>query len=184
MLDNNADRVVVVRRYGNDVHYGDATRPELLEAAGAEHAQLLVLAVSDIESTMHIIERAQKHFPHLRIFARARNRHQAQLLKNAGIHYFQRELLPASLETSREVLVGLGITRDRAQRAVDIFRPHDEQLMSRQLEVSNNQRQLIQTVQEAYAELERVYAADEDIVAELKRAMMSSHPQASDNQRG
>lgn len=184
VLDNDADRVVVVRRYGNDVYYGDATRPELLEAAGAGHAQLLVLAVSDIESSMRIIEQAQKHFPHLRIFARARNRHQAQLLKNAGIHYFQRELLPASLETSREVLVGLGITRDKAQRAVDIFRPHDEQLMSRQLEVSNNQRQLIQTVQEAYAELERVYAADEDIVAELKRAMMSGHHQASDNQRG
>lgn len=181
VLDNDADRVVVVRRYGNDVYYGDATRPELLEAAGAGHAQLLVLAVSDIESSMRIIEQAQKHFPHLRIFARARNRHQAQLLKNAGIHYFQRELLPASLETSREVLVELGITRDKAQRAVDIFRPHDEQLMSRQLEASNNQKQLIQTVQEAYAELERVYAADEDIVAELERVMRSGHYQVSDS---
>lgn len=181
VLDNDADRVVVVRRYGNDVYYGDATRPELLEAAGAGHAQLLVLAVSDIESSMRIIEQAQKHFPHLRIFARARNRHQAQLLKNAGIHYFQRELLPASLETSREVLVELGITRDKAQHAVDIFRPHDEQLMSRQLEASNNQKQLIQTVQEAYAELERVYAADEDIVAELERVMRSGHHQVSDS---
>ncbi|WP_417330590.1 monovalent cation:proton antiporter-2 (CPA2) family protein [Halomonas cupida] len=164
VLDIDARHVQVVRRYGNEVYYGDAARIDLLEAAGASKAQMLVVAVSDVESSMRIIERAQKRFPHLKIHARARNRYHALLLMRANVSYLQRELLPGSLDMTRETLIGLGIPRDEAQHAVDIFRRHDERTLQRQLEVFGNERKLIQNVQQAASELEQLYEADEDIV--------------------
>ncbi|EPC02001.1 hypothetical protein L861_20325 [Litchfieldella anticariensis FP35 = DSM 16096] len=163
VLDINADHVEFVRRYGNKVYFGDASRIDLLRAAGAGKARVLVVAVGDIEASMRIVEQAKRQFPHLRIFARARNRYHAHLLMRAGIHHIVRELLPASLEMTRDVLIELGIPREQAQHTIDTFRPHDEQALMRQLEVFGNEKKLIQTVQEAARELEALYEADEEV---------------------
>jgi hypothetical protein len=74
-----------------------------------------------------------------------------------------RELLPASLELTRDALIGLGIPDEQAQHTVDTFRAHDEQALLRQLEVFGNEKKLIQTLHEAALELETLYEADEDI---------------------
>ncbi|MDN3554367.1 monovalent cation:proton antiporter-2 (CPA2) family protein [Halomonas maura] len=163
VLDINAEHVDVVRRYGNEIYFGDASRLDLLEAAGADKARVLVVAVGDIETSMRIVQRVKRRFPHLRLYARARDRYHAQLLMRAGVAYIIRELLPASLELTREVLVGLGIPRDQAQHTVDTFRPHDEQALLRQLEVFGNKQQQMQTIQQAARELEELFEADEDV---------------------
>lgn len=168
VLDINADQVAFVRRYGNKVYFGDASRIDLLEAAGAAQARVLVVAVGDIEASMRIVASARQRFPHLRLFARARNRYHAHLLMRAGVNDLVRELLPASLELTRDVLVGLGIPRDQAQHTIDTFRPHDEQTLRRQLEVFGNEKKQIQTVQEAARELEALYEADEDVTTSLE----------------
>ncbi|RTQ97809.1 monovalent cation:proton antiporter-2 (CPA2) family protein [Halomonas nitroreducens] len=167
VLDINADHVEFVRRYGNEVYFGDASRLDLLEAAGADQARVLVVAVGDIEASMRIVQRVRRRFPHLRLYARARDRYHAQLLMRAGVHDIIRELMPASLELTREVLVGLGIPRDRAQHTIDTFRPHDERALLRQLEAFGNEKQQIQTIQEAARELEDLYEADEEIVTSV-----------------
>ncbi|MFC3282746.1 monovalent cation:proton antiporter-2 (CPA2) family protein [Litchfieldella rifensis] len=169
VLDINADHVEFVRRYGNKVYFGDASRVDLLRAAGADQARVLVVAVGDIEASMPIVEQAKRQFPHLRIFARARNRYHAHLLMRAGIHNIVRELLPASLELTRDVLIELGIPREQAQHTIDTFRPHDEQALMRQLEVFGNEKKLIQTVQEAARELEALYEADEEVATTTPR---------------
>ncbi|MGQ7249517.1 monovalent cation:proton antiporter-2 (CPA2) family protein [Halomonas sp. V046] len=170
VLDINADHVEFVRRYGNKVYFGDATRIDLLEAAGADRAQVLVVAVGDPDVSMGIVNRVQKRFPHLKIYARARNRHHAHLLMRANVCYILRELLPASLEMTREVLIGLGIPRDQAQQTIDTFRPHDEDTLRRQLEVFGNEKKQIQTAQQAAKELEALYEADEDITTRVEEA--------------
>ncbi|GGX94614.1 potassium transporter [Litchfieldella qijiaojingensis] len=169
VLDINADHVEFVRRYGNKVYFGDASRIDLLRAAGADKARVLVVAVGDIEASMRIVEQVKRQFPHLRIFARARNRYHAHLLMRAGIHNIVRELLPASLELTRDVLIELGIPSEQAQHTIDTFRPHDEQALMRQLEVFGNEKKLIQTVQEAAQELEALYEADEEVATTAPR---------------
>ncbi|WP_416139474.1 monovalent cation:proton antiporter-2 (CPA2) family protein [Halomonas sp. HK25] len=168
VLDINADQVEFVRRYGNKVHYGDASRLDLLEVAGADRARVLVVAVGDPEASMRIVERVKRRFPHLTIYARARNRYHAHLLMRGGVTHIVRELLPASLELTRDALVGLGIPRDRAQHTIDTFREHDEDALLRQLEVFGNETKLIQTIQEAARELETLYEADEEITTRLE----------------
>lgn len=163
VLDINADQVEFVRRYGNKVYFGDASRTDLLEAAGARRARILVVAVGDPPASMRIVEQVRRHFPHLRLYARARNRYHAHLLMRAGVTHIVRELLPASLELTRDALIGLGIPAEQAQHTVDTFRTHDEQALLRQLEVFGNEKKLIQTIQEAALELETLYEADEDI---------------------
>ncbi|GEK46733.1 potassium transporter [Bisbaumannia pacifica] len=163
VLDINAEQVDFVRRYGNKVYYGDAARLDLMAAAGADKARVLVLAMDDIEASMRIAERVRRRFPRLRIFARARNRYHAHLLMRAGIHDLVREMLPASLELTREVLVALGLPPAQADHGVATFREHDEQTLLRQLEVFGNESQYIQTVQEAARELESLFEADEEI---------------------
>ncbi|MDR5865188.1 monovalent cation:proton antiporter-2 (CPA2) family protein [Halomonas koreensis] len=168
VLDINADHVEFVRRYGNEVYFGDASRLDLLQAAGADRARVLVVAVGDIDASMRIVHRVRRRFPHLRLYARARNRYHAQLLMRAGVTHLIRELLPASLELTREVLVGLGIPREQAQHTVDTFRPHDEQALRRQLEAFGNEKQQLQTLQDAARELEALYEEDEEIVTRIQ----------------
>ncbi|TFH85758.1 cation:proton antiporter [Billgrantia azerbaijanica] len=168
VLDINAEQVDVVRRYGNKVYYGDASRIDLLQAAGADRARVLVVAVGDPQASMRIVELAKRHFPHLKLYARARNRYHAHLLMRAGVGQIVRELLPASLELTRDALIGLGIPRERAQHTVDTFRAHDEQALLRQLEVFGNEKKLIQTIQEAARELEALYEADEEVITRVE----------------
>ncbi|MDT8896440.1 monovalent cation:proton antiporter-2 (CPA2) family protein [Halomonas sp. I1] len=166
ILDINAEHVAFVRRYGNEIYFGDASRLDLLEAAGADRARILVIAISDVEASLRIVQRVQRRFPRLRLFARARNRHHAQLLMRAGVQDIVRDLLPASLELTREVLVALGIDRQRAQHTVDTFRRHDATTLMRQMETFGDEARQIQTAQQAAKELEELFEADEDVVTE------------------
>ncbi|WP_422667044.1 monovalent cation:proton antiporter-2 (CPA2) family protein [Billgrantia montanilacus] len=175
VLDINAEQVEVVRRYGNKVYYGDASRIDLLKAAGADKARVLVIAVGDPEASMRIVEQARRQFPHLKLYARARNRYHAHLLMRAGVTHIVRELLPASLELTRDALIGLGIPPDQAQHTIDTFRPHDEEALMRQLEVFGNEKKQIQTIQEAARELEALYEADEDIATRVEEIPPRPH---------
>jgi len=163
VLDINPEQVDFVRQYGIKVHFGDAGRIDLLEAAGASQAQLLVLAIGEIQGSMRVAELVRQHFPNLRIFARARNRYHAHLLMRLGVKNIIREILPASLELTRDVLTNLGIQGKRAERIIATFRSHDQSTLERQLAVFGNEQKLIQTVQEAANELEGLFAEDEDL---------------------
>jgi glutathione-regulated potassium-efflux system ancillary protein KefC/glutathione-regulated potassium-efflux system protein KefB len=86
----------------------------------------------------------------------------------AGVNDIVRELLPASLELTRDALIGLGIPPQQAQHTIDTFRPHDEEALMRQLAVFGNEKKLRQTLQEAASELEALYEADEDIATRVE----------------
>ena len=103
-LEINQAQVDFVRRFGNKLYYGDASRLEMLRAAGAEHADVLVLAIDDVEASVRTAEMARRHFPKLRVLARARNRqHAFRLLETRR----RRDL-------ARDVRIEPGTRRSRA----------------------------------------------------------------------
>ena len=97
VLEFDSDRVELLRKLGLQVYYGDASRKDLLEAAGAEHARLLVIAIEEHERALAIVETAQRHFPHLTILARAAGRPEAYELQDSGVEHVYRETLDTTV---------------------------------------------------------------------------------------
>ncbi|MCH8301482.1 MAG: cation:proton antiporter, partial [Proteobacteria bacterium] len=120
-LEIDASQVDVVRRYGNVVHYGDASKLDLLRAAGAEHARLFVLAIDDVEASIRTAQTVTRHFPDLTIVARARNRRHEYHLMDLGIKHIFRETLLSSLAMSEQVLFDLGFEEQEVHRLIATF---------------------------------------------------------------
>ena len=159
-MDANIEDVDVVRRYGNKVYYGDASRLDLLRAARVEHAKIFVLAIDDVEASIRTAEMVRKHFPQVQIYARARNRHHSHLLMELGVKISVRETLFSSLKLTESVLEALGNPAHETRALLEKFQRYDEDLLRRQHAVFRDESQLIQTTKEAAAELQRLFEED------------------------
>ena len=126
VLDLDADQIKIIRKLGIKVFYGDATRLDLLHAAGAARAKLIVIAIDDESKAVELAETVQKHFPNLKIFARAAGRVHAYEFQKRGITTFYRETLGSSLDLGVDVLRCLGFRAHQAHRAAQVFKQHDE----------------------------------------------------------
>jgi len=159
-LEASYQQVDFVRRFGSKVYYGDASRLELLEAAKTGEARLFVLAIDDVEASVKTAEVVRKHFPHVPILARARNRVHLFRLRDLGVKLIWRETFPASLEMARQALLSLGFDGAASERAVTLFRKHDEQQIDGQYAVQHDEAQLIQTAKEAAQQLQELFESD------------------------
>ncbi|MBI4821747.1 MAG: cation:proton antiporter [Deltaproteobacteria bacterium] len=126
VLDNDSDRVDLLRRMGLRVFYGDPTRHDLLEAAGAGKAKIIILALGEPEKNLSIVHTVRKHFPHLEIFARSIDRPDAYELLEDDVKHVYRETLDSALRMGVDVLRALGMHGYRATRAARTFLNHDE----------------------------------------------------------
>ena len=160
-LEQDSAQVEVIRRFGTKVYYGDPSRPDLLRAAGAEHARLLVVALDDMEETLEVVGVARRTFPNLRILARARNRRHAHLLMDRGVAQPVRETFHSSLRLSEMVLENLGVSEDQARRAVRLFQDYDERSLIESHAFYEDERQLIQSAKQAANELSSLFEADQ-----------------------
>lgn len=174
-LDKDPTQVEVVRKFGTKVYYGDPTRAELLRAAGAESAQLLVVALDDMAENLTVVEVVQRNFPRIQIIARARNRRHAHLLMERGVKAIVRETFYSSLRLSEMVLEASDVPPSEARRAVDIFRKYDEQQLINTYPFHQDERQLIQSAQQAAAELTELFEADR---RETELALKSPQPKS------
>lgn len=159
-LERDSSQVDFVRRYGATVYYGDASRLDLLRAAGAEHAKVFVLAISNLEESIKIAEAVIRNFPHLKIVARARNRRHAHKLMDLGIKHIFRETLHSSLAMSEQVLTDLGQSEEDAKHTVESFHNRDVQLLLEQHAIHDSEEMLIQTTKDTAAELEALFRRD------------------------
>jgi voltage-gated potassium channel Kch len=159
-LDASSEQVDFVRQYGNRIYYGDASRLELLEAAKVGEAKLFVLAIDDIEASVRTATMMRKHFPHVPILARARNRPHYFRLRALGLTAIHRETLPASLDVARQGLLRLGFGVAAAERAVTLFRQHDETELEAQLAVRHDEAQLMEMAKHGAAQLRELFEAD------------------------
>jgi len=160
-LEQDTEQVEVIRRFGSKVYYGNPSRPDVLRAAGAEHARLLVVALDDMEQTLRVVEVARRTFPNLRVLARARNRRHAHPLMDRGITRLVRETYHSSLRLSEMVLEDLGVPSTEAHRAVRFFQSYDERSLLDSHAFYEDERQLIQSARQAADELTGLFEADQ-----------------------
>jgi voltage-gated potassium channel Kch len=159
-LERNPGQVEVVRRFGNKVYFGDPTRLDMLRAAGAETAKLIVIALDDPPGVVRTVEMVKRNFPDLAILARARNRWYAHLLMDRDVDGLVRETFYSSLQLAQQALTLLGIGEAAAERAVTLFRDHDEKTLLETHAFYRDEQQLIQSEQEASEELASLFEAD------------------------
>jgi len=159
-LEISYEQVDFVRKYGGKIYYGDASRLELLAAAGATRARLFVLAIDDVKASIETARVVRQHFPALPIIARAHNRVHYFRLRDLGVEVIHREVFAASAEAAVDVLRALGMADADAVRAVALFREHDEKLLVQQYSIHENEDQLIQTTKQAAEQLQEVFEQD------------------------
>lgn len=129
VLDHDPDHVETLRKFGMKVFYGDATRVDLLESAGAAHASVLINAIDDVDANLELTMLAQAHFPHLKIVARARDVDHFYQLRQLGVESVERELFEGSLRVGRHVLEHLGIGAYEAREKADTFRRYNLKML-------------------------------------------------------
>ena len=159
-LEIDSSQVDVIRRYGNKVYFGDAGRLDVLRAAGADRAKLLVLAIDEIEASVKTAETVIRHFPRLTIVARARNRRHAHKLMDLGITHIFRETLLSSLAMSGRVLEMLGFDQEEVRRVIDTFSERDKRLLDEQHAIHHDEERLIQSAKDTARELESLLRND------------------------
>ena len=160
VLDNDSDRVDLLRRLGLKVYYGDASRHDLLETAGAGHARLIVLALDSPEKTLELVHTVRKHFPQLKILARAFDWGDAHDLLEAGVDHVYRDSLDTSLRVGTDVLRALGFRAYQAQRAAQKFQRHDEESLRELTTQRSNRTEYINSARQRIAQLEQILLAD------------------------
>ena len=167
-LEISPEQVDFVKKYGNKVYYGDASRLDLLRAAKADKAIIFVLAIDDPAASLRTAETVVKNFPHLTIFARARNRKHAYQLMDLGVRNINRETFLSSLDVAQSVLMSLGSSRAESDRAVETFRKHDERRLWAHRDVHHDEQRMVALAKAWAKELEDIF--EEDARQEQDRA--------------
>ena len=155
-VDHDSDQIELLRRFSLKVYYGDASRSDILESAGASKAQYLVLAIDDTETNLKTAEMVREHFPHIKIFARARNRGHAFSLMELGVTHFKRETFDSSVHFAGELLLNMGYPRERVSNIVERFKAHDELMLREQFKVREDDKQFVSISNQAMAQLAQV----------------------------
>lgn len=127
VLDHDAEHVEILRKFGQKTFYGDASRADLLHAAGASQAKLLVIAIDDPDKTLEMIAEVKKEFPHLQILARAFDRPHAYKIINLGVQHVYIETAGSALNLARDALIALGMRANQAYRSARVFDKHNNQ---------------------------------------------------------
>jgi len=160
VLDLDADQVEIIRKLGIKVFYGDATRLDLLHAAGAAKAKLIVIAIDDEAKAIELVELVQKNFPKLKIFGRAAGRVHAYEYQKRGVMTFYRETLDTSLELGVDVLRELGMRGHQAHRAAQLFKAHDERAVRSLAQYWDDDEAYFKHARQNIEAFERMFVSD------------------------
>ncbi|MFA6677172.1 MAG: monovalent cation:proton antiporter-2 (CPA2) family protein [Bacteroidales bacterium] len=129
ILDNDAARVSILRKYGYEVYYGDVTRFDLLKSAGAADAEVLVVSIKNLEKSRKLIEMSKKYFPNLKIVANAYDSSMTYELMDLEVDKIQKETYGSALEIGRDVLDMLGVETYASYRMMRLFRKKENDMM-------------------------------------------------------
>ena len=160
LLDHDAGQIELTGRFGYKVFYGDASRVELLEAAGAGKARLLVIAIDERQKAVQMVKSAQQHFPALHVLARAFDRSHAYELMEAGADVITRETFGSALIMGEEALKLLGYEDAQAYRVMRTFKHHDESGLQKLYEVWGDEHAYGLRIRQNLEDLEKVLQDD------------------------
>ncbi len=168
-LDISPEQIELVRRFGAEGYYGDASRLDILEAAQTQKARAFVLAIDDMEASLKTAEIVRQHFPHVPIYARARNRQHVHKLMDLGIQEMRRETFLASIELTRDLLLGLGISSAEARRITETFAELDRKRLYDDYEHASDADKLRLNAKRFAEELEQIFREDSAEAAALAK---------------
>ncbi|MBC6982550.1 monovalent cation:proton antiporter-2 (CPA2) family protein [Caulobacter sp. 17J80-11] len=178
VLENSVEQIELLRRFGRRVYYGDGARLDLLRAAGAERAKVIVVAVGDKDKATEIVEIARETFPHLKVLARAFDRRHAYELLDKGAHIVERETFEGGLAMAAETLRGLGWRAYRAERAARLFRLHDERMFEQLRPLWGDEERF------AIASRESSPRMDDLLRSDLERAVTHTEGESEEEAKG
>ena len=175
LLDSSIEQIEIIRRFGWPVHYGDASRMDLLRTAGAEKAKMLLVAINDREKASEMVEAAHEAFPHLVIFARAYDRrHAYELLRTPNVAV-ERETFESALNMGRRALMKLGLSERRAARAASTFREQDDKFFRQLAPHAGEEERYIMAARDARETTERLLRAEMEKIADEEDAKDAGH---------
>ena len=160
-LDGSAEQIDFVTKFGGRAYYGDATRLSILEAAQVGKASAFVLAIGNIEISLKTAELVRRHFPHVPIYARARNRSHVHELMDLGVDVIRRETFLSSLDIHARIVAGLGYPEEEVARTVETFREFDRHHLYGDYAHYTDQQKLQAQAKKRSEELKELFAQDE-----------------------
>ena len=186
LLDSSIEQIEVIRRFGWTVHYGDASRMDLLRTAGADKAKLLIVAIDDRDKASEMVAAAHELFPNLKILARAWDRrHAYELLKTPNVSV-ERETFESALSLGRKALLKLGLSERRAGRAATLFREQDDKFFRQLAPVAGEEENYIMAARDSRETTERLLRAEMKRIAEeedLEDAPQFAAPRSDEPER-
>lgn len=163
-LDASPRQVDLVKRFGNESYYGDASRLDILRAAQMDKAVAFVLTISDVEVSLRAAATVKKHFPDVPVIARARNRQHAHRLMDLGVTIIHRETFLSSLELAKEALRSAGLGESEARHTVETFRQYDRKRLYDEYSGSSDQERMQDRAKQEQQELAELLALDADVL--------------------
>jgi glutathione-regulated potassium-efflux system ancillary protein KefC len=176
VLDHDPDQIELLRKFGYEVFYGDATRIDLLEAAGIGKASALVVAIDDVDASLALVDAVRERLPELTILARARNVSHYYELLDRGVTLIERETFEAALQLGASVLQQLGFGAERAQQAASRFRTHNLKMLMEVYPHQQDQDTIISLTRKGRLELEEMFSGD---AAAFNQAGQAAPPNGS-----
>lgn len=162
-LDKDAEHIAFVKKFGNKVFFGDATRADLLNKAGIQNAKVLLIAVDDREQINTLANLVKQEFPHIKIVARARDRMHATELAKSGVDVFVRELFEGGLNACRKVLEAYGYNQRHAQKMIRMFSKHDKKMLNEAIDENLELEGRVQKERKGREELQQIFIKDREI---------------------
>jgi glutathione-regulated potassium-efflux system ancillary protein KefC len=160
VLDHDPDNIEILRRLAFRVFYGDGTRLDLLTAAGAERARVLVNAIDDMDGNLKLVDLVREHFPGLRLVVRVRDVTHWRELRERGLLAIERETFESALRVGRHALEALGVRPHEARERADAFRRHNVQTMESLLGTWSDETSRLSAARTARLEFERQFQQD------------------------
>ncbi|MUH71266.1 monovalent cation:proton antiporter-2 (CPA2) family protein [Psychrosphaera haliotis] len=178
ILDHNAGNVSVLRKLGFEVYYGDATRLDLLESAGASHAELLIITISDTNTAKQLVELTQKHYPQLKVVINANNRRASFEFMDLNLTEIYRETFGTALNMGQAAMKQLGIDPYEAHRLKQIFQKKDGEMMPELYKQRSEEESYISLYQKHHEHLEELMKLDNyDCITALDKAWTAKNPE-------
>jgi voltage-gated potassium channel Kch len=159
LIDHDPNQIETVRRFGIKAYYGDATRMDVLEAAGVARARLLIVAIDDSEGAMRMVKRVRRRYPDLKLVVRAHSRTDAYEYFELGVPAV-REVFGSSLDAAETALRALDYGPIAARRVVQRFRRHDEEMLVEQAPHRKETKRLIALQQQGRRDLEALLSSE------------------------
>lgn len=162
ILDQDSNRVDLLRKMGFAVYYGDAHRMDLLESAGIDTAEILISAIDNEEGNLNLAKKIKKHYPHIKLMVRAKNRYAAYDLINIGVEHIYRESIDTSIRLASDVLLHMGIDSDKVDNQAKRFFQFDEESLTKLAAKTEDEKEYIFKVKEAIAQQENLLLEDQN----------------------